>query len=218
MMSYNKSKGDCMKQNLSFMEKLADISALKLNKHLKKEGNDLLRLKLGLEIIFINAAKFIVLLLISYYFKLIKETIIMMVTFALLRRNAFGLHALNSIVCTIGSVFMFVGCAYLSHYLLFNNYVVLICFLTINLLLFKYAPGDTEAHPLVGANLRASLKKKSVITGMILMAIALIVPNEMIKTLIVLSSIFEIISILPITYSILGRRYRNYYEFEKSIK
>ncbi|AAK78063.1 MULTISPECIES: accessory gene regulator ArgB-like protein [Clostridium] len=207
-----------MKGKSSVMEKLAEVVSLKLNKHLKMEGIELIKLKLGVEIIFINISKLAILFLVSYYFGLIKETIIMLAAFGFLRSNAFGLHAKNSIVCTVMSLLMFVLGAYLSKYLLFNNYMVLASFIIVNLLLFRYAPGDTEAHPLVGAKLRDKLKKQAVLMGMLLMAITLIIPDELIKTCISLSSYFEIISILPITYKVLGRRYKNYYEFERTIK
>ncbi|NOV87107.1 accessory gene regulator B [Clostridium acetobutylicum] len=148
-----------MKGKSSVMEKLAEVVSLKLNKHLKMEGIELIKLKLGVEIIFINISKLAILFLVSYYFGLIKETIIMLAAFGFLRSNAFGLHAKNSIVCTVMSLLMFVLGAYLSKYLLFNNYMVLASFIIVNLLLFRYAPGDTEAHPLVGAKLRDKLKK-----------------------------------------------------------
>ncbi|MCR3758932.1 accessory gene regulator B family protein [Clostridium felsineum] len=205
-----------MKEKLNFVEKLSQDVAIKLNKHLKKEGIELVKLKFGLEVIFINIFKLIILFLVAYYCKLLKETVIMLVVFGCLRSNAFGLHAKNSIVCTLMSLLMFVLGGYLSRYLMFNNYIVVISFCIVILFLLKYAPGDTEAHPLVGEKLRNRLKKNAVIIGVLLMVVALIVPDKEIKTCIILSGFYETISILPITYKILKRRYKNYYEFEKA--
>jgi len=205
------------KYKLSLIEKLAEYIALKLNVHLKKEGLELLKLKLGLEIILINLSKFIVIFLVAAYFNLLKEAALMSLVFGSIRRYAFGLHAENSIVCTITSLLMFVFGSYLSYHLILNNYIILISFLVIIIVLYKYAPGDTEYHPLLGEKLRNKLRKASVITGMILMVLALIIPNPTIKTIITLASGFEIISILPVTYKILNRRYKNYEEYEDAI-
>jgi len=206
-----------LKYKLSLMEKLAEYITLKLNIHLKKEGLEFLKLKLGLEIILINLSKFIVILLVAAYFNLLKEAALMSLVFGSIRRCAFGLHAKNSIICTLTSLLMFVFGSYLSYHLILNNYIVLISFLVIIILLYKFAPGDTECHPLLGEKLRNKLRKDSVITGIFLMLIALIIPNPTIKTIITLASSFEIISILPVTYKILNRGYKNYEKYESAI-
>ncbi|URZ02710.1 hypothetical protein CLAUR_027340 [Clostridium felsineum] len=48
-----------MKEKPNFVEKLSQDVAIKLNKHLKKEGIELVKLKFGLEVIFINLTSLI---------------------------------------------------------------------------------------------------------------------------------------------------------------
>jgi accessory gene regulator B len=62
---------------------------------------------------------------VSMYFNLLKETAFMIIIFAIMRRNAFGFHAKDSIVCTIISLMMFVCGAYLGCFIELNNYIVL---------------------------------------------------------------------------------------------
>ncbi|MGE5626900.1 MAG: accessory gene regulator B family protein [Solirubrobacterales bacterium] len=206
-----------LKIEMSLMERLAEISSLKLNARLHKEGIELQKMKLGLEIVFINISKAIVIFAVAAQFNLVKEVLIMSLVFATIRKSAFGIHAKNSVVCTISSLMMFVFGSYISYYLKFNNYIVFIIFLVANLLLYKYAPGDTEKHPLLRAKLRKKLKKEAIASGILLMIIALIIPNQVVKTLITLAASFEVISILPLTYRILNRRYKNYEKYEKSV-
>ncbi|MDP4145187.1 MAG: accessory gene regulator B family protein [Bacillota bacterium] len=201
----------------SIVERLSEIITLKVNKRLNKEGLELQKMKLGFEILLINISKFIVIFAVAAVFNLLLEVSIMTLTFALIRKNAFGLHSKSSIVCTISSVIMFVLGSYLSSYIKLNNYAVLVTFLMTNLLLYKYSPGDTESHPLLGEKLRNKLKRDSVLTGIFLMLIALIIPNGTIKTLISLAVAYEVISILPITYKILKRGYKNYEKYERAI-
>lgn len=196
------------------MEKIAESIVLKLNTHLNKEGLELQKMKLGIEILVINISKLIIIMSASIYFNLIKQTVFMIIIFAIMRRNAFGLHAKNSVVCTIMSLTMFVFGAYLSSFIELNNYVVFIAFVIMSFLFYKYAPADTEKHPLLGKKLRNKLRRNSVISCILLMIIILLIHNIEIKTLSILAVSFEVISILPITYKILKRGCRNYEKYE----
>lgn len=204
-----------IKTQVSFMERAAEVITNKINSYLHKEGLELQKMKLGLEILLINISKFFIIFTIASIFNLLKESLLMTLVFASIRRNAFGLHAKNSFICTLVSLNIFVVGAYLSYYLKFNNYTTFIIFTIVNILLYKYAPADTENHPLLGANLRNKRKKEAVITGIVLMIIALLIPNNIVKTLMSLSAISAVIIILPITYSLLKRRYKNYEQYER---
>lgn len=205
-----------IKNKISFTENIAEVFTVRLNSYIHKEGLELIKLKLGIEIILINLTKFTIIFLVAAFTGLLKESILMSLVFASIRKSAFGLHAKNSIVCTITSINMFVTGAYISKYLLINNIMVILIFSIIISLLYKYAPADTEAHPLLSKKLRDRLRKKAVVTGIALMIITLTIPSSRIKTLIVLASCYEVINILPLTYKILKRRYRNYENFERA--
>lgn len=203
------------KIQLSLMEKVADIITNKINYHLNKEGLELKKMRLGIEILLINISKFTVIFTIAAILNLLKEAVFMSAIFACIRRNAFGIHAKNSFMCTLTSLGMFVFGSYISYYLKFNNYEVFSIFTIVNILLYKYAPADTENHPLIGADLRKQRKRDAVITGLILMVIALLIPNNLIKTLISLAVSFAVILILPITYKLMKRGYKNYEKYER---
>lgn len=208
---------DRIESKVSLMERLAEGITIRLNKQLNKEGLELQKMKLGLEIILINISKFIVIFSLAIYFNLLKEIAIMLCSFGCTRRVSFGLHAKSSMACTVLSLMSFILGAYFSYYIKINDFMVFIGFVFINFLLFKYAPADTENHPLLGQALRKKLKRQSVFTGGFLMIIALILPSTVVKTLILLGTSFQVISILPITYKILHRGYNNYEKYEREI-
>lgn len=199
----------------NIIEMLAEIIIIKLNSKLNKEGLALTKMKFGMEVLLINLSKALVLFLVGAQLNLLKETIFMTLVFGSVRKSAFGLHAKSSIVCTIVTLLMFVGGSYIGHYLNLNNYEIALIFTLFNILLYKYAPADTEKHPLISEKLRKKLRKETVSTGILLMIITVIIPSQLIKSLIVLSVGFEVINILPITYKIFNRRYRNYEQYEK---
>lgn len=204
------------KVKISLMERFAEIIIIKLNSYLNKEGIELKKMKLGIEIILINLSKFIIIFFVAARLNLLKETLFMTLVFASIRKSSFGLHANNSIICTIISLIIFVFGPYISYYIKLNNYLVFIIFVLINLILYKYAPADTVNHPLLGKKLRKRLRKQSVIAGLVLMILALIIPNQSVKAMIIISVVSQILSILPITYKILNRGYKNYEKYERA--
>lgn len=206
-----------LKTKINLIDRIAEGITIMVNTYLKKEGLELEKMKLGFQILLINVSKFISIITIGAMFNLLKESLFMIFIFGCIRKRAFGLHAKSSIMCTLTCIIMFDFGAYLSRYLEFNNYIVFIAFIIINILLYKYAPADTECHPLLGAKLRAKLKKQAILTGIILMVIALIIPNNEVKTLITLSASLGVVMILPRTYQILKRGYENYEKYEREI-
>lgn len=200
----------------SLIEKLVERIIKRVNVKVKKEGLELAKMKLGLEILLINISKFFIVFLIAGYFNLLKESLFMTLVFATIRSTAFGLHAKNSIVCTLITTIMFVVGPYVSYHIKLNNYIVLLVFIIMNFCFYKYAPSDTENHPILGENLRLKLKKTTVLKSLLFMVITLIIKIEVIKTMIILAVGFNIISILPITYKILNRGYKNYEKYEKT--
>lgn len=205
------------KYKQSLTERLAEGITSKFNRQLNKEGLELVKMKLGLEILLINITKFLIVFITAAQLNLLKEALFMSLVFASVRRTAFGLHAKNSIVCTIVSLAMFVAGPYVCQYIKLDNYTVFGIFTGMNLILYKYAPADTESHPILGKKLRKKLRKETVLTGTLLMLIALIIPSQQVKALITLAVAFEVISILPIIYKLLNRRYKNYEKYERRI-
>jgi accessory gene regulator B len=205
-----------LKLKISLTEKLAEKITLKLNMRLNKEGLELKKMKLGLEILLINLTKFIIIFSLAAYFGLLKEALFMTLIFGSVRKSSFGLHANNSIICTIISALMFIGGPYLGYHLIINNYLVFMFFVPANILLYKYAPADTTNHPLLGKALRDKLKRQSVLTGIILMILALVVQSKPLKAMIMMAVAYQIVNILPITYKILNRRYKNYEKYERT--
>lgn len=176
-----------------------------------------MKMKLGIEIILINLSKLIVIFLVAAQVNLLKESLFMILVFASIRKSSFGLHAQNSIVCTITSLTIDVFGAFISYYITLNNFMVFIIFVFINICLYRYAPADTENHPLIGKKLRQNLRRQSVTVGIILMILTLIIQNPTVKAMIIIATGAQVISILPITYRILNRGYKNYEKYERGI-
>lgn len=196
------------------MERLALKFTNYINKYGYRTELELKKIKYGIEVILINLSKFIILMVISYFFKIMPHTLLIMVSFGLVRKSAFGLHSQNSIICTLICVLSFSGGVYISKYYPLETKSIVYIFVVMITLFMKYAPADTKRRPLIGRKFRNKLKRKTLITTLLLFAIILKINNQTINTLITLGVVMECICILPITYKILGRRYNNYEQYE----
>ena len=205
-----------LKCQTSLVEKLVERIVMRFNTKVKKEGLELAKMKLGLEIFFINISKFIVVFSIASHFNLLKESLFMSLVFGSIRSTAFGLHAKNSMVCTLITSVMFIAGPYVSYYIKLDNYVVLAAFIIMTFCFYKYSPADTEKHPILGEELRLKLRKETVLKSLFFMVVTMIVKIQVIKAMIVLAIGFDIISILPITYKILNRGHKNYEKYERT--
>lgn len=192
------------------MEKIA----LKCTKYVRKYGDrtelELKKIKYGIEVILINLTKFMILMILAYFLKIIPHILVIMISFGLVRKSAFGLHSESSAKCTVISIMSFVGGVYISKHYPLEIKTIIFIFLILISLFVKYAPADTEKRPIIGEKVRNKLKRNTVITILLLLIAIITVNNQTISALITLGVTIECIFILPITYKILNRRYRNY--------
>lgn len=173
------------------------------------------KIQVGLEILFINITKILIIFLISLCCGCFKETVIMTILFWALRNNTFGLHAKESVICTGISIFTHVLTPLFTRNIVINQWFINTIYILLILLILRYAPADTENHPLITPEHRKRLKKKSVLTSIILFIIMFTVSDN-IKLLILNATLYTVIGILPITYKILNRRYKNYEQYEQN--
>ncbi|MBM5597610.1 accessory gene regulator ArgB-like protein [Listeria seeligeri] len=193
-------------------ERMADILISK--DRWKDDEEGYLKVKYGLEIILINVMKFAIVYGIALVTGVLLQTMTVHLSYLWLRRYSFGLHATKTLNCTLISLTMFVLTPWIFQNVLSNNWIVLGTFAFILLNMFLFAPADTENLPLIGEGHRKKLKRKAIIGTLILTGITLLIPFAEMKTLIMIGSLFQVVSINPLTYKLLRRRYRNYEKYE----
>jgi accessory gene regulator B len=194
---------------------LAERLTAYVNRYSRKEGIELTKMALGTEIFLVNVIKLVIVYSLAALLGILIYTLSAHVAFAVVKRYSFGLHALNSTLCTLLSCVMFVAVPkfVLAFGFGLGHLPVAIIFVGIIVTLICFAPADTKARPLVGASLRKKMKIKAVCCGFLVFATAFIIPNETIKLLITLGAMYQSVSVMPLTYKILGRSVNNYERF-----
>ena len=185
-----------------------------LNRYVKKEGTDLQKMVLGMEIFLHNIPKLVLMVFVAYLVGILPQSLLAWLSFAIVRRYASGLHASNSIVCMLMTLVMFVAVPYVIQDTYMSVWILLLTFAIIGLGLYRYAPADTLAQPIIGQRKRARLKRGALTASLFLLISALVLNNGAFNAMIVSGALYALVAVLPLTYKILGRSMNNYEKYE----
>lgn len=172
-------------------------------------------IKYGLSSLYLNVTKIIVIFTLSYLLGNLKTLLILMGSYGILRLSAFGVHAKKSIHCWIASLLIFILIPILCEIIIFNMYIKILICLTSIILLFIYAPADTEKRPLIHKKRRIIYKYATLITSIIYTALIFVIKNNIITNCLLFSLIISSTVVLPITYKLFGVKYNNYKNYKK---
>lgn len=169
-------------------------------------------IRYGLEGIYLTITKTIFIFTICYLLNIFKEMILLLLFFNILRTTGFGLHAKKSWMCWLSSTIMFVILPLLAKNIIIQYNLKLFLGIFSIILIFLYAPADTEKRPLINKKKRIIWKVVTTINCTILVIFSLIT-KEIISNLIIFGIYSEIILISPLTYKIFHLNYNNYKEY-----
>ncbi len=200
---------------------MKEIIINKAMNHIKKKGNyseeKLAEIKYGLSTLYINITKTIVIFTLDYFLGIIKELLLILLFYGLLRLTGFGLHAKKSWQCWIGSLFTFLLLPFLVKALTINIYIRIIISILSIIFIAIYAPADTEKRPLIRKNRRILYKLICTVTAIILTIYSFHTEDILIQNSILFSLMLECIMISPLSYKIFKLKYANYKNYKKPL-
>lgn len=184
-------------------------------KHLELTDLQKDKLYYGVISILLNIIKTAFICLIAYFLGVLSEMLIMTLIVGSLRLTAAGLHAKSNFMCTLTTLVVYIGGAILSRHYPISFHMAFFIIMVSILIMFKYAPADTENRPIIGEEKRKKLKIQTLIIATLLLIINLIINSSWLINLTMVSMVFQTIAIIPVTYKILKRSCNNYEKFEK---
>ena len=164
----------------------------------------------GLEGIYLTITKIIILFALAFLLDCVKEFILLLIAFNIIRSQAFGIHANKSIYCLITSTIMFIGGALICKYCVFPFWMIVTVSVLCNICLLLYAPADTYKHPLVNKKKRKRFKYVSFSLGVIYTVFIIFLKDSILTNYLFIGMIEAVIMILPITYRTFKLPYNNY--------
>ena len=186
----------------------------KLMNLIKKNGQyddiKLAEIRYGLEGLYLTFSKLIVIFLLAYLLGIIKEVIIFLIIYNIIRATSFGLHATKSWICLLSSTIIFIGSPIFCEYLTIGNNLKLIIGLILILFIYKNSPADTYKRPIVNKKRRLFFKYLSTFIAISFVFISLLINNNFLSNCFIVSLIVQSLMISPTVYKIFNLPYNNY--------
>lgn len=170
-------------------------------------------IKYGLESIYILITKMVIILLSAFLLGLLKQTIIFLLFYNLVRLPSFGLHATKSWICLISSLLIFIILPYVCTILVIPTNYKLIMGIIGLFFMFKNAPADTYKRPIINKKRRLVYKILSCIITVVMTCISLFIKDQFLASSILISIILQCFMISPTVYKIFKLPYNNYKQY-----
>lgn len=175
----------------------------------------LAEIRYGLETFYLNITKFIIIFVLAVTLGILKEMLIFLVLYNLLRLTGFGLHATKSWICLLSSSIIFLGVPILCMSIVVPSYLLLMIAALCTILIVIYAPSDTKKRPLINSKKRAVYKIITTLTALIYCIIIIFLDNTYWLNAITIAMALETFTILPISYKIFNLSYNNYKTYKQ---
>lgn len=167
-------------------------------------------LRYGLEGLYLTFTKLFIIMLLAFVLGILKEVLLVIIIFNIIRYFGFGFHAEKSYECLIFSILCFILIPFIFINTEFSIEIELAIagFCILNYLFF--APADTVKRPLYNKKKRLIRKILTIIVGTLYTLVVGVVDNCYFCDLLLSAMLIQAIIIHPITYKLFGQPYNNY--------
>ncbi len=186
-----------------------------IKKHNNYSNTKLKEIEYGLIGIYLTISKITIILVLAMLLNILKEVLLFMILFNIIRTTAFGLHATKSWICLVSSTIFFIGIPLICIYISVDNYLKVIIGIICTILIFKNSPADTYKRPIINNKRRLVYKILSTIISMIYFCTSVIINNIFISNCLIFSIILECFFISPLIYKLFKLPYNNYITYLK---
>lgn len=170
------------------------------------------RIWFGLMILLDELPKTVGLCLITWYLGVLKPTLIAFASFAVYRMFSGGVHLKSSIACFLMGITVFIGLPILSKYVIWNfqilKYSMFLMIWIYNMIMITlYAPGDTEAVPIINQKQRKQQKILSYVIMNLIFIFGILIKDNTISNTLILSTFIQSFLISRLAYKIFNNKY-----------
>ena len=166
----------------------------------------------GVNLIFGELPKIILLFIIGFVFGVGLYTIVFFFLLAPYRSFTGGFHLKTHLGCMVTTSILYLGPVFLAKYITISqNYILYIMAGIIAIfsifVIYKYAPADTENIPILSKKERKSKKIKAYISLLVLIGIILFYPNKMFSYILIYGIFLQNLTVLPIAYKLTNNKH-----------
>lgn len=180
-----------------------------------KEGKnysneELEQIEYGLVSIYLLVTKLIVILTLCFILGILKEAVIFMIFYNIIRMPSFGFHAPKSWICLVMSTTIFVGIPFIIKFInlpVFSKSLIGIIGI---IFMFLFSPADTHKRPIINKKRRDIYKSLSILVTIIYGFLSLFINNTFLANCLCFSIILQCFIISPLIYKLFNMPYNNY--------
>ena len=176
-------------------------------------------IKYGLQLLVGEVPKFFIMAAIAWALGILKLTIICFACMLPYRMFSGGFHLKTHLGCIIGTSLMYTGNAFVSQYieipLMQKIIFAILLWVFAIVMIYKYAPADTENVPIISKKERRKKKILSYIMATITIVAGCLVKNNVISNILLVGVLIQTISITRIAYKLTNNKY-GYEEYLKN--
>jgi len=179
-----------------------------------KTQDELAVINYGLETLLMNIYKISIIFGLAYLMNIYNLVLFTFFISSIMRFFTSGVHAKNWWVCLLISSVNIIGSALFGLYVVINTWTYLTLLVISLFLIFKYAPADTEAKPIINPRKRRFNKIGALLSTTLLAGSILILGNATLISVLAADMVIISFYITPVAYKLFGQRYNNYLYFK----
>lgn len=166
----------------------------------------------GLQLVLGEIPKIFLIFIISYILGVFKLTLLSFLFILPYRSVSGGTHLHTHIGCIIATSIFYIGNAYISQYLVWNNnltkYITVFSIWAFSMIMIKkYAPADTQDVPILRKKERRIKQILSFIIMTITLILGLVIKNNIISNLLIIGTLLQTITITSFMYKLTKNKY-----------
>lgn len=183
----------------------------------KHQYSDLenIKFKYALQIIYTTVTKVSIIFIISLLLGTIKETLLLMLFYSILRGFAYGIHAKSNAICWVVSLTTYGIIPLMMKYLFFPLWAKILISILCFILLACFAPADTPKKPMLHAKGRYANKIAVIIVAIVCIGLLFSIPIRICQNAILFALMIQSFCVCPLTYKIFHVPYNNYKYYKK---
>lgn len=182
------------------------------------DDDKLAEIKYGLEGFYLTITKLLIIFPIAIITGNFFYMLILLICFNILRKTGFGVHATTSLNCLISSTIIFIGVPYICKFITISLFYKCIISIISIISLYLYAPADTKKRPLINRKRCLKYKYITIINACTISIVCMLVTNNTLSNIFLMSVVLEGISVNKLTYKIFNLPFDNYKQYNMSIK
>lgn len=165
----------------------------------------------GLQIMIGEVPKFFIMAGIAWVLNLLELTIICFALMLPYRMYSGGFHLKTHIGCIIGTSLMYTGNAFISReiYMNINQKILfgILLWIFSLIMIYKYAPADTEDVPVISKKERKKRRNISYIIVTIMIVVGIFIKFNIISNILLIGTLLQTLSITRLAYNITNNKY-----------